>query len=799
MNQRIQYLKNKIFSYTPILCSERAEQITLAYQETEDQPQIMRRAHAFSRILKNMSIYISERELVVGNQASNPRAAPIFPEFGIHWLEEELEGLPKRQLDKFLVSDKTRRCLRKIFSYWKGETHYDLINSRLNFTLPSPILKMWDRERGYINQVLSNSGTISCGDGHIIVDYPFILKYGLTDVIRKVEASINESKNEDAEKVIFLKAVVTSLQAAICFAKRYSLLAEKLAAQSKDMARKCELGEIAQICQRVPAQPATTFYEALQSCWFIHLLIQIESNGHSISPGRFDQYLYPYYKQDIGKGILSPEGAKELLACFWLKCNEINKIRQWSHTRKMHGYPVFQSLTLGGVRKNGQDATNALSYLCLEITGELKLPQPTVVTRVHRDTRLEYLKKCCFTVAKHGGGQPGFFNDEVAYSMFKKMGIPKKLVWDWAVVGCSEPAIPGRFNNITGSTTHVNLLKVLEITLNNGVNPYTGKGLLVFDNSKDIRKANSFSQILKAYQEQLQAYLEIIPLLDKAVTPVRWELNPTPFLSGLLPARLSSGKDVSFGDKPNFDNTLILGHGSINVGNSLGCLKRLVFTEKKSSLKKMLTILKSNYKGKLGEEIRQYILNNIQKYGNDDDEIDEITRLSLNYFLKGLDRFKPVRGGTFAPSPQTLSANAYTGEYVGATPDGRLRREATADNVSPTAGSDQQGPTAVLKSAASLDQALATNGTILNLKLHPSLVESEDKLEKFAYLIQTYFDLGGYQVQFNIATARTYRLAQKFPQKYRHLVVKVAGYSAFFVDLDKKLQDQIIKRVEYQL
>ena len=435
-----------------------------------------------------------------------------------------------------------------------------------------------------------------------------------------------------------------------------------------------------------------------------------------------------------------------------------------------------------------------VSYLVLEATEAVKLQEPTVVARIHPKTPQKFLTACCACVAGHGGGQPGFFNDEVAVPLLMRTGVTLEDARDWAVDGCCEPIVPGKHNPINGGSCHVNLLKIFEMALNDGVNPQNG--LRLHPGDGDLSTMDRFEKVVEAYKKQLRFYVRAVPVLDAITSRAHADLTPCPLLSGVLDYRIAYGKDAEEGGGPNYNNTLSICHGVVNVGNALEALRKVVYRDKKVAPSELKGILDRNFEGERGEEVRRLLLG-APKYGNDVDEVDYLVRDALNWYVDEITRYRPVRGGHYCPSPQTLSANAYSGEVIGATPDGRKAGAATADNVSPAAGTDMEGATAVLKSAAKLDHARATNGTILNMKLHPTAVLGAERLAKFAALVRGFFDMQGFQVQFNIVSAETLRKAKARPDDFRNLVVKVAGYSALFVTLDEQLQDQIIRRTEH--
>lgn len=800
MNQRIEKLRKNIL-VTPEVCVERGRLITNSYEETEGMPTIIRRAKALEKILENMTIYIQPNELIVGNQASKPRAAPLFPEFGIDFIRDELDSFAQRPYDKFSISEESKREIREIITYWKGKTHCDRVRSLYDIVIPPEVREAWDPARFEINEVIKNRSHTDTGDGHTTPNYARVLEKGVNGITKDIEASLSvlsPLNPQDLSKITFLNAALIVCKAAIKFAQRYSKLARKLAAAEEDSESKAELMKIADICSLLPANSANTFWEALQSLWFAHLIVQIESNGHAIGFGRVDQYLYPYYKRDIKEGKITKDQALELIECFFLKSCEPNKLRPWSYTRFISGYPMFQDIILGGQTPDGKDATNELTYLFLEATGELRLHQPTTIIRVHQGTPEELLVKACETLERHSN-LPAFFNDAVIIpgllSMFARSGIDMSIedARNYVLVGCGEAIIPGKSIPVTGGATHVNLLKILELTLNNGVNP--NNDIQPCPGGGDLTTFASFSDIMRAFKRQLEFYLKLCPLLDNITAMTYAELTPTPFLSSLIDYRIEIGKDVTQGSGPNYTVSHILVHGGpVNVGNSLAALRKLVFEEKMISSSELKHALDNNFKG--DEKIRQMLLNRGPKYGNDDDYVDSLVKEVLDLVYHELKKYKTVRG-IYAPCTQSISANVPFGEYVGATPDGRKATEPLADNVSPHPGTDTNGPTAVIKSAAKINHEYYLHANILNLKFHPLTVRGENGYGNLAALIETYFDLGGFQVQFNIVSPDVLREAQKYPEKCRDLIVKVAGYSAQFVLLDKKLQDQIIIRTEH--
>jgi len=788
-----------VLNTIPKICTDRACILTRAYMENEHLPMILRRAKALRSVLTEMSIYIAEDELIVGNQAGCPRAAPLFPEYGVHWILEELDQFARRPHDTFLIDADSKKELESLLPFWKGKSYYDRVRALAEASLAGDVRDCFDFSHSNLNQVISNLGQVFSGAGHVTADFEKVLRLGLEGIMEAVRDRLNEASPADAEslkKILFYRAVLESLGAAIDFAKRFAVEASQMAKREADDKRRKALETIAGVCERVPAKPAGSFREALQATWFIHLILQIESNGHSMALGRMDQYLYPYYAHDIQSNIISRDEALTLLKHLMIKCFELNKLRSWANTQYVAGYPLFQQITLGGQTPDGEDAANELSFLFLEALSAMGLSQPTVSVRIFSGTSDSFARAAAQTVVDHKGGLPAFFNDEVVIPLLLNIGVKLDEARNWSVMGCAEPQVMGKF--LPGiSACHVNLLKILELTLNGGMNPSTGK--LLYPSKDLLHSYESFDELLAEYKKQLESYVDFALVLDTFAARAQEELTQTPFLSALIAHRIEMGKDVAEAAGPTYANQIILGHGSVNVGNSLAAIGKLVFEEKVIDPAELMAALKSNFKGLEGEKIRRILLNKAPKYGNDDDSVDLLTRKTLGYFLHKCHQMRHTWGGRYGPTPQGVSANVPMGTSVGATPDGRKAGEPLADNTSPSAGTDLNGPTAVLKSVAKLDHELASNGTILNLKLHPSALESNEGVHKFSALIRSFFDIKGMQVQFNIISVEDLLDAQEHPEEYQTLVVKVAGYSAQFNSLDRRLQNQIIARTTHEL
>lgn len=789
-------LKEEIFN-DPTLCLDRARLVTESYQKTESLPTIIRVAKSFEKCLKEMMIHIKPKELIVGNLASKSAAAPIYPEFGVTFIEKELDEFEKRPFDRFIVEEKIKDELKDIISYWKGKAREDKVNEIVSLTLPKEIEDGWDFKTLDLNQVIYGGAKREDGEAHVEAGHEKPLKIGFVGIIKQAEEALNKLDFHDKDAInkrLFLEAVIICQKAIINFIKRFEGFAKELADKEDDLKRKKELEIISSICGWIAENPPRTFHEALQVNWFTHLFLWIESNGHSQTIGRIDQYLNPFYMKDLGEGKLTRDRAIELLGCFFIKVFEIKKIRPWSHTQFVGGRPTFQAITVGGQNSEGEDVTNELSYLILETNAYLKLPEPIVITRIHKRTPEQFILKAIESLTRHGGGLPSFFGDEVIVSAQQEIGIPLNQAREYAIVACSEPVIPGNTLPHCGGVTIINLLKVLELALYGGRNPYNDTCLC--KNEKDLATFESFDELYEAYLEQLKYYMQYVPYCVSVIAQAFKDLNPTPYTSSLLDYRIEIGSDATEGGGPNFNYTEMNLVGPPNVANALAAIKKVVFEDKLINGQELKEALLKDYKVPKGEIIRKILLD-APKYGNDNDFVDSIAKKVCRDFVQEIKKHDPPwRGGYYGVTIQSTTANVSLGELVGATPDGRRAREALADNISPQAGTDTKGITAMLKSVCKIDHALFLNGTILNVKIHPTAIKGEGAM-KLAALIRTFLnDFKGWQVQFNIVNAKMLKEAQKNPEEYKDLIVKVAGYSAQYISLDKKLQDQLILRTE---
>jgi pyruvate formate-lyase/glycerol dehydratase family glycyl radical enzyme len=794
LSERIKSLRSITVKAEPELCPERATIITKAYQDNEDKQISIKRALALAKVLDEMSIFILDGELIVGNHASKLKAAPVFPEFATEYIEKELSEIPNRAGDRFAVSDSTRQALLAIFPYWRGRTVKDRVLSMLTDELIKG-------GQGYVS-AFDNEWTLENGDGHIAVDYPKLLKVGLAGIIAQVRARIEMldlAEPESFSKHYFYQSLLIVYEAAIRFANRFADLAERTASSAGDPVRKEELLEIARICREVPARPARSFREALQSIWFVQLVIQIDTNGHSISIGRFDQFMYPYFIGDLEKGKATRQELFEILNCFWIKLASITKLRSHGPTKYTAGFPMFQNLTIGGQSPNGDDVTNELSFMVLDCHDRVRLSQPTLTVRVHKATSSEFLRRCVEVLAG-GGGMPSFFNDEIIIPSLLLRGITKEDAYNYCLVGCVEPSIAGKWGGRQGAA-QFHLTKCLEMALNGGKDPRTG--IKLHGNGKTLLDFESIAELKQAFKDQVSYFIRLYAIKDN-IQDLAWEeMIPTPFVSGLVDDCIERGMELKKGGAI-YDFSAGQTGNIANVANSIAAIQKLVFEEKKISKADLWTALQANYESAHGETIRQLLINHAPKYGNDDDYVDSIAKEAFSHYLNEVGKYKNTRYGrgpigcTYHPSTASVSYNIPAGELVGATPDGRKSGEPLADVESPFHGTELKGPTAVIKSVSKLEHILESGGSILNLKFNPSIFQDGKNLDNLVALIRTYFELKGMEVQIDIVSSKKLREAQQRPQQYADLLVRVAGYSAYFVGLDPGVQNDIIARTEHQ-
>lgn len=787
-SDRIERLKANLFKQMPQVEADRAVLLTQSYMQTEGEPIVTRRAKAFKNILEYLPVTIRDEELIVGSNTKRPRSCQVFPEFSFDWLESEFDTMEHRSADPFYISDETQKVLHEVYKYWKGKTTSELATSYL-----AP-----ETKTAMEHNIFTPGNYFYNGVGHVTVKYDKVLSVGYKGILEEIRAEKAKQNVGDADfntKRAFLDAAEMSCEAVITYARRYARLALEMLEKETDENRKRELAIIARNCSRVPENGASNFYEACQSFWFVQMLLQVESSGHSISPGRFDQYMYPYYKKDIESGEITKEFAQELLDCIWVKLNDLNKIRDAASAEGFAGYSLFQNLIAGGQNIYGEDATNDLSYMCLEATLHVMLPAPSMSVRVWNKSPHDFLIKAA-KVTRTGVGLPAYYNDEVIIPSLLSRGLTIEDARDYGIIGCVEPQKAGKTWG-WHDAAFFNMCRVLELTFSNGRDT---DGTQVGIASGDIDTFKTFDDFFEAYKKQMKYCISLLVNADNAIDVAHAERCPLPYLASMVDDCIKRGKTPEQGGAI-YNFTGPQGFGIANVADSMFAIRTLVFEQKKYTLHEIKDALENNFGLDGGENAQKYAairedILSLDKYGNDDDNVDMLARRAAYTYTKQIQDFKNPRGGQFQAGLYPVSANVPLGAQTGATPDGRYAHKPVADGVSPSAGFDTHGPTASANSVAKLDHGIASNGTLFNMKFHPSALEGDSGLESFVALVRGYFDQKGSHMQFNVVSRETLRDAQKNPDKYRSLVVRVAGYSALFTTLSKSLQDDIINRTE---
>ncbi|WP_312426855.1 glycyl radical protein [Lacrimispora sp.] len=784
---RIKRLQQKMEKRTASICSERAVLITESFKETEGEDYVLRKAKAFTHILKYMTIYLEEDSLIFGNQASRNFAAPIFPEFSIDWVVKELDEFDKRTGDVFQISEQTKEELRKIAPYWHGNTHEDDVRNNT----PEEIV-LAERQG-----VIHRGGISMSGDGHIVPKHEVILQRGFRALIDEAKGKLQE-KNLTEENITFYQAVIIALEGSLHFIKRYSGLAYETAERESDPKRKEELLYIANMCETLMEQPARSFYEGCEICYLVHILQMIESNGHSFCYGRFDQYMNELYCQDIEKGVITKEKALEIITHMFLMNSSNNKIRPYGHTKFSQGYPLYSNLMVGGLKPDGTDGTNELSYLSIEAMNLTKMAEPNFSMRYHRDTPRDLLRLAAKLI-RTGCGMPSMFNDEVAVKGLKDLGIPKEDALDYCAIGCVETGVPGKYGHRATGMTYVNWGKVLEIVLHNGMDPNSGIQMIKI-NGEDGPKVDyrSYEEVWAAWTRMLKFYSDLAVECDAVCDRALAVYDADPFASCFIDNSMALGKTLKNGGC-KYDIISQSNIGPSVVGNSLAVIKQLIFEEQKLTWGELLLAMNKNWQG--DAQIHKMV-KSVPKFGNDNDFVDGIVRDVFNSYLNLLPDYKTERFGKgpevsgYTMSTSNITSYVPNGLDVGATPDGREAKSPLNEGCSPTQGTDTSGPTAVINSVSKLPNDKVAAGQLLNMRFSPGSLEGDENLEKFINFLEASVEKGIYHNQFNIIDSETLKEAKQAPEKYTDLIIRVAGYCAQFVSLMPEAQDAIIARTE---
>lgn len=795
LTERMKEFREEVLDEKPYIDAQRAILATLAYKENLNQPRVMVRAKMLEKVLDHMSIYIEDKSLLAGNQATKNRNAPIFPEYTMEFVMNELDQFEKRDGDVFYITEKTKEQLREIAPFWQNNN----LRARGEALLPEEVRVFME------TGVFGMEGKLNAGDAHLAVNYERILKDGLRGYEKRVKeykATLDLTDPESIDKYCFYNAVLIVLEAVRNFANRYSVLAKDLAEKELNQERKIELLEISRICSKVPYEPAETFQEAVQSVWFIQLILQIESNGHSLSYGRFDQYMYPYYDRDIKNGTIKESEALELLTCLWIKTLTINKVRSQAHTLSSAGSPMYQNVTIAGQTIDKKDAVNDLSFLVLKSVAQTRLTQPNLTVRYHKNINKHFLDECV-EVMRLVFGMPALNNDEIIIPSFMDWQVKEEDAYNYSAIGCVETAVPGKWGYRCTGMSYINFPRMLLCTMNNGVdltsNKRFTKGYGYFT------EMESYEELLKAWDKTIREITRYSVIVENVIDKASERDVPDILCSALTDDCIARGKTIKEGGAV-YDFISGLQVGIANMADCLAAIKKLVYEEKKITRQELWNAILDDFSSPENKKIQEMLIREAPKYGNDDDYVDQLIVEAYDSYIEEIEKYPNTRynrgpiGGIRYAGISSISANVGQGMSTMATPDGRNAFEPLAEGCSPAHNSDKNGPTAVFKSVSKLRTNKITGGVLLNQKMTPQMLSTEENRQKLELLIKTFFNrLHGYHVQYNIVSKETLIDAQKHPEKHKDLIVRVAGYSAFFNVLSKKTQDDIIGRTEQSL
>ena len=793
LTERMARYRTSVLDAKPYIDADRALLATEAYEKYACEPKVIVRARMLENILAHMKIYIEPETLLAGNQASKNRNAPIFPEYTLKFVLEELDLFEKRDGDVFYITEETKEQLRSIADFWKGRTLREkglaMIPEACDVYMETGLFGM--------------EGKLNAGDGHLAINHERLLKEGLVGYEKRVKslmADLDLTDPDSIDKLSFYKAVLIVLESVRNFASRYAKLARELAETATDL-RASELLEMARILDKVPYLPADTFHEALQAVWLLQVALQLESNGHSYSFGRFDQYMYPYYQADLDSGRLSEEEAMELLENLWIKTLTINKVRSQSHTLSSAGSPMYQNVTIGGQKADGSDAVNPLSFAVLRSVARTRLTQPNLTVRYHKNMDPAFFDEC-IEVVKLGFGMPSLNNDEVIIPSFVNWGVAPEDAANYSAIGCVETAVPGKWGYRCTGMSYINFPRMLLCAMNHGIDATTGKRFTSdFGGFEDME---TFEDLLSAWDKTLREITKASVMVENAVDLASEREVPDILCSALVDECIGRGRTIKEGGA-KYDYISGLQVGIANMADSLAAIKKVVYEDKAVSRLALMEALKADFEGEENEAIRK-LLEAAPKYGNDDDYVDSLIVDAYAPYIDEITHYPNTRhgrgpvGGIRYAGTSSISANVGQGLSTMATPDGRKAHSPLAEGSSPSHNADRHGPTAVFKSVSKLPTDKITGGVLLNQKMTPQMLAKEENKKKLEMLLKTFFNrLHGYHVQYNIVSRDTLIDAQLHPENHKDLIVRVAGYSAFFNVLSKATQDDIIERTEQYL
>ena len=795
LTERMQAFREEVLDEKPYVDAERAIWATEAYRESLNQPRVMVRALMLQKILEHMTVYIEDKSLLAGNQATKNRNAPVFPEYTLEFVMNELDLFEKRDGDVFYITEETKEQLRSIAPFWENNN----LRARGEALLPDEVSVFMG------TGLFGMEGKLNAGDAHLAVNYERLLKEGLRGYEAKARAckeALDLTDPDSIDKNVFYKAVLIVIEAVRTFALRYSELAADLAARKSDAARKAELLEMSRICAKVPYEPASNFREAVQSVWFIQLILQIESNGHSLSYGRFDQYMDPYYEKSLQDGTITREEALELLTCLWIKTLTINKVRSQAHTLSSAGSPMYQNVTIGGQTVDKKDAVNPLSFLVLQSVAQTRLTQPNLTVRYHANLDPKFFDEC-IEVMKLGFGMPALNNDEIIIPSFIQWGVKEEDAYNYSAIGCVETAVPGKWGYRCTGMSYINFPRLLLCVMNDGVDLTSGKRFVKgYGRFQDME---SYEELLDAWDKSLRELTRYSVIVENAIDKASERDVPDILCSALTDDCIGRGKTIKEGGAV-YDFISGLQVGIANMADSLAAVKKLVYDEKKISRDELWNAILDDFQSPENQKIQEMLINDAPKYGNDNDDVDLLVVRAYDTYIDEIKKYPSTRyhrgpiGGIRYAGTSSISANVGQGMGTMATPDGRHAFEPLAEGCSPAHNCDKNGPTAVFKTVSKLPTDKITGGVLLNQKMTPQVLSREENKQKLEMLIRTFFNrLHGYHVQYNIVSRETLIDAQLHPEKHKDLIVRVAGYSAFFNVLSKKTQDDIIGRTEQSL